>query len=169
MEEQIAVEYLIEASLGVQESDVLLQLLTALEGGGELIDHTFLLRCEGIGVLRVHCGEISILQRIGDIPNGNAAVLIVDLVQQKPVSHIVFRVTEQLLPLQLEQDDGDGLVHPGREQLILLAVLVGVRPGKLHRKPMDVAVSVFLIGKHGQWTQGDAVPRLDNFQVVVMD
>ena len=68
---------------------------------------------------------------VGDVPDGDALVLIVDLVQQQPVGHAELGVAQDLLPLQLEEDDGDGLVHPGGEQLVLLAVLVGVGAGEL--------------------------------------
>ena len=38
VEEQVAVEHLIQPALGVEEADVPLQLFAALEGGGELVD-----------------------------------------------------------------------------------------------------------------------------------
>src|SRR5699024_723415 len=76
---------------------------------------------------------------------------------------------QDLLPLQLKQDDGDGLVHPGGEQLILFAVLVGVIAGELDGEAAGVAVLVYLVGENGQGTQGDAVARLDNLQVVIVD
>ena len=132
MEEQVAVEYLIQPALGIQEADVLLQLFAALERRGELVDDLALLRGQGIGVGGVHGGEVAVLQRIRLFPDGHRLVFIVDLVQQQPVVHAKLRAAHDLLPLQLEEDDGDGLVHPGREQLVLLGILVGIRPGELN-------------------------------------
>ena len=43
VEEQVAVEHLVQAALGVEEADVPLELLAALEGGGELVDEPVLL------------------------------------------------------------------------------------------------------------------------------
>ena len=57
MEEKVAVENLVEAALGVEEADVLLQLLTAQEGGGELVDNRVLLGGEGVGSLGSTVGK----------------------------------------------------------------------------------------------------------------
>ena len=169
MEEQVAVEDLVEAALGVEEADVILQLLAAQEGGGELVDDRVLLGGEGVGVLGVYGGEVHILQGIGGVSNGDALALVVDLVQQQPVAHAILGMAQQLLALQLEEDDGDRLVHPGGEELVLLTVLVGVGAGELDSKAVNVAVLIYLVGKDGQGAQGDAVACLNHFQVVVVD
>src|SRR5699024_12112032 len=58
--------------------------------------------------------------------------------------------------LQLEEDDGDGLVHPGGQGLVLLSVVVGVVPGEFGLEAGAVAVPVDLVGEEGQGAQGDA-------------
>ena len=52
---------------------------------------------EVIGVFRIHGREVGVLQRPGDAVDGDAFVFVVDLVEQQPVFHAVFRVTEDLL------------------------------------------------------------------------
>ena len=146
VEEKVSVEDLVEAALGVEEADVLLQLLTAQEGGGELIDDRIFFGGEGVGVFGVHGGEVHVLQGIGSVSNGDALVGVVDLVQQQAVAHAILGMAQQLLALQLKEDDGDGLVHAGGEKLILLAVLVGVGAGELDGKAVDVAVLIYLVG-----------------------
>ena len=113
MKQQVAVEHLIQPPLGVEEAHMLLELLAVLEGGGQLADHLVLLLGEVVGVLPVHCGEVGIRQWVGGSVDGDALVFIVDFIQQQPVIHAELRVTENLLPLQLEENNGNGLVHPG--------------------------------------------------------
>ena len=65
MEEQVAVEDLIQAALGVEEADVPLELLAVEEGEGELVDQDLLLRGEGVGVGGVDGGEVGVQHGIG--------------------------------------------------------------------------------------------------------
>ena len=148
---------------------MLLQLLAAPERRGQLVDDVVFLRGQGVGVRRVHCGEVAVLQGVGGSANSDGLVLIVDLVQQQAVLHAELGVPDDLLALQLEEDDGDGLVHPGGEELILLRILLRVRPRQLHGKAVGVAVLVHLVGEDGQGPQGDTVAGLDDLQVVVVD
>ena len=169
VEEQVAVKDLVQPALGVNKADVLLELLAALEGGGELAYDLVLLGGEVVGVFPVHGGEVAVVQGPGPAADGHALVLVVDLVQQEPVLHAEAGVAQDLLPLQLEEDDGDGLVHPGGEELILLGVVVLVVPGQLDGEAGAVGVPVDLVGEEGQGPQGDAVAGLDDLQVVVVD
>ena len=169
VEEQVAVVNLVQAALGVEEADMALELFTVKEGTGELVDELILLGSEGIGVFSVHGGEVHILQRIGSAVDGDALVLIIDLVQQKPVGHTEAGVAQDLLPLQLEQNNGDGLVHPGGQQLVLFRIMGGVLVGELDLKAVDIAVLVHLVGKHRQGAQGDTIAGFDDLQVVVAE
>ena len=137
------------------------------EGAGQLIDEGTLFLGKGIGIVGVYSGEVGILHGISGAIDGDALILIVDLVQQQPVRHTKAGVAQQLLPLQLEENDGNGLVHSGGQQLILFRVVGGVFVGQLHLKTVDVAVLVYLVGKDRQRPQRDAVARLDDFQIVV--
>ena len=146
---------------------MLLQLFGMAEGIRKLGDHMALLFGQRIGICRVHRWKITVLQGI-DLPiDGNGLVLIVDLVQQQPVRHVKLRVTQQLLSLQLEQDHCNGLIHPGREQLILLCTRVIVH--QLYLEAMGIRILIDLVGKNTQRPQGNAIARLDHIQIVVMD
>ena len=70
-----------------------------LEGAGKLVDELILLRGQGVGVLPVHGGEISVLQVIGVPVNDDALVLVVDLVQQQPVIHPKAGIAHNFLAL----------------------------------------------------------------------
>ena len=169
MKQQIPVVNLVEAALGIEETDVVLQLLAALKGFGELVDDRGFLRGQLIGIRRIHGREIGVLQRIDRAVDGDAAVCVINLIQQKAIFHAVFRMSENLLPFQLEKDNRDGLVHAGGEQLVLLGIMRGVRLRELHGKAGYVAVFVDLIGKNREGTQRDAVTCLQNLEVVVVD
>ena len=127
-----------------------LQLLAALEGLGELADDLVLLGRELVGVFPVHGGEIGVGQVIFDVPNGDAFVRIVDLVQQQPVIHAEAGI-------------------PGGQRFVLLCVLLGVVSGEFGGKAGAVAILVDLIGKKGQRPQRNAVTGLDDLQIVVVD
>ena len=167
VEQQSVVVDLVEASLGIEEADVALQLLAVAEGAGQRGDERLLLRREGVGILGVHGGEVGIQHGIGLAVNGDALVLVVDFVQQQPVLHAEAGVAQDLLPLQLEQDHGDGLVHLGHQTLVSFSVVFFVVAGELDLEPGDVASLVYRVGKHTQRAQGDAVAGFDNIQIVV--
>ena len=115
VEEQVPVVDAVQAALGVEETDVALELLAVPEGPGEGVDEGVLLRGEGVGVGGVHGGKVGVQHGIAHPADGHGFGLVVDLVQQKPVVHAEGGVAADLLPLQLEQDHGDGLVHPGAQ------------------------------------------------------
>ena len=167
MEEQVAVEDLVQAALGVEEAHVPLELLTVEEGEGQLVDQDLLLGGEGIGIGGIHGGEVGVQHGIDLAVHRDGLVLVVHLVQQQAVGHAEGGVAEDLLPLQLEEDHGDGLVHPGGEQLVLFRVLLRLLPGELDGEAAHIAVPVDLVGKDRQGAQGDAVAGLDDLQVVV--
>src|SRR5699024_8590193 len=87
VEEQVAVVDLVQTALGVKEADVSLELFTVEEGAGQLIDEGTLFLSEGIGIVGVYSGEVGILHGISGAIDGDALILIVDLVQQQPVRH----------------------------------------------------------------------------------
>ena len=119
--------------------------------------------------MRINRGEIAVLKSIFPAIDLHGFGLIIDLVQQQSVRHAEFRAAQQLLPFQLEEDHGDGLVHSGGKQLVLFRVLVRVRVHEFYFEAMGVAVPVYLIGKNRQRAQRDAVTGLDHVQIVVVD
>ena len=64
---------------------------------------------------------------IRDSPNGDGAVLEINFIQQNPVFHLVLRMPGDQLALQLELDDGNGLVHLCRQRDIHRVVGVFVQ------------------------------------------
>ena len=139
------------------------------EGVGELVDNLLFFRGQGIGIPGIHGGEIAVFQRVDLITDGNGLVFVIDLMEQQPVSHAEFGPTLQLLALQLKEDDGDGLVHPGRQQLVLFGVGIRIGAGELDVEAMGIAVPVDLVGEDGKRPQGDTVTGFDDLQIVVMD
>ena len=139
------------------------------EGLGELVDDLALFGGQLIGIGGVHGGEVAVQQGIVHAADVDGLVLVVDPVQQGPVLHAVFGAAQDLGTLQLEEDDGDGLVHPGGEELVLLGVLLGIEIGHLDVEAGGVAVPVELVGENAEGPEADAVARLDDIQVVVAD
>src|SRR5699024_9036801 len=111
MEKQVAVINFVQGTLRIEKADVPLELLAVEEGAGQLIDEGTLFLGKGIGIVGVYSGEVGILQGISGAIDSDALILIVDFVQQQPVRHTKAGVAQQLLPLQLEENDGNGLVH----------------------------------------------------------
>ena len=148
---------------------MLLQLFGVFKGIRQLVDNMVFLGGQFVGIAGVHCGEITVQHGVDLAVYGDGLVLIVDLVQQQPVGHAELRAADHLLAFQLEKNDGDGLVHPGGEELVLFGVLVGVGAGELDLELVGIAVLVDLVGEDGQGPQGDAIARLDDIQIVVAD
>ena len=169
MEEKVSVADLVKAALGVQKADMPLQFFGVFEGIRQLVDDVVFLGSQLVGVGGIHRGEVAVQHGVDFAVQVDGLVLIVDFVQQQPVLHAKFRTAQHLLALQLEEDNGDGFVHPGGEQLVLFRVLIGVGAGELDLELVGVGIPVDLIGEDGQGPQGDAVARLNHVQIVVAD
>ena len=111
--EQVAVLDVVDAALGIEELDVLLQFLTLTEGLHQLLEHHLLIAVEGGGVGRVYRGEGGIPQGVLPASHHDGALLPVDAAQIVAVRHLEVGVAVDDLTLQLEHQDGDGLVHDG--------------------------------------------------------
>src|SRR5699024_3656424 len=164
--EQVAVFDVVDAALGVQEADVLLQLFALAEGGHQLVQHQLLVGVEGGGVGRVHGGEAGVPQGIlpaGDVhrPPGK-----VDPAQVVPALHLEVGVAVDDGALQLEHDDGDGLVHDGAAVERPLGVGAPAGAGVGHPDGQVVA-AVVVVGQPLQVPQVDAVAVLQHPVVVV--
>ena len=169
MEQQIAVVDLVKTALGIQEPDVPLEFFGMTEGIGELVDHVAFFRCQIVGVFRIDGGEIAVFQRVDLAADVDGFGSVIDSVQQQPVAHAEFGAAQQLLALQLEEDDGNGLVHPGGQQLVLFGIVFCVSIGELDLKAAGITVLVDFVGKNGQWPQGNAIAGFDYIQIVVAD
>ena len=144
-----------------------LQFFTVAERAGQRGDQCIFFRRQLIRIFRIHRGEVGIQHGIGLAVNGDALVLIVDLIQQQPVLHAKAGIAQDLLTFQLEENDGDGLVHLGHQTLVGLGIVLFVVAGELDLEPGDVAALIHGVGKDAQRAQGDAVAGLDDLQIVV--
>ena len=89
MEQQIAVDGLIQTALGVQVTGVLLELLAMAEGIRQLGDHMEFVLRQLIGIGRVHRGEVAVQHGIDLVTDGDGLILIVNLIQQQTVGTAV--------------------------------------------------------------------------------
>ena len=153
----------VHGALFVHEVDVPLELFAALEGGDQPVHHQLFPGAQGIGVLGVHGGEVGIQQGKLLPAHGANALFPIHLVQQEPVLHPVFRVGQDVLPLQLELDDADGLVHPGDDGLAVLVKILRL----LGQEAGAGVVPISLQGELGQGAHVDAVAVFQKVVVVV--
>ena len=150
MIEQVAVVPAVYGAYGIEEPGVDLELFAAAEAGDKAVYYILLLGGELIGVGGVYGGKVGIPEGVYRVVYLYGAVFVVYAGEHIPVRHLVLRPAGYYLPLQLEQDHGDGLVHPGGQQLVLLAVPGLVAVGELDGELLDVAVLIDLVGKHRQ-------------------
>ena len=80
VEEQVAVEDLVQAALGIEEAHVPLELLAVEEGEGQLVDQDLLLGGEGIGIGGIHGGEVGVQHGVDLAVYRDGLVLVVHLV-----------------------------------------------------------------------------------------
>ena len=146
MEQQVAIVDFIQTSLGVEETDMALELFGMTEGVGELIDHMTFFGSQFIGIVGIDGGEVAVLQRVNGTANIDRLRTIIDPIQQQPVCHSKFGTAQQLLAFQLKENDGNGLVHPGGQQLVLLGILLCISAGELHVEATEIALFINLVG-----------------------
>ena len=107
-----------------------------------------------------------VLQRVALALHLHGARRKIDAAQKVPPFQLKVWVAVDDGALQLEHDDGDGLVHPGHTGQLAAVV----RPAALVHlgvEMVDVAVPVGVFGKEGQGAGVDAVAVLHCLQVVV--
>ena len=164
--EQVAVFDVVDAALGVEEADVLLQFFALAEGGCQLVHHQLLVGVEGGGVGRVDGGEARIPQRVLSAGDVDRPLCVVDAAQVVPPFHLEVGVAVDDGALQLEHDDRDGLVHDGAAVQHPLGVGAAGGVGVGHPDGQVVA-AVVAVGQALQVAQVDAVAVLDHAVVVV--
>ena len=111
MIEQVGIKNLIHAALGKQEAHMLLELLAMNKGMPQALYYLLLLCRQTIRILRIDSRKIRIQHFIFLISDTDSSFFKVDLIQQQPVIHVIFRMCQDQLSLQLELNDGDRLVH----------------------------------------------------------
>ena len=146
VEQEVVVEHPVHASMLIQEIHVPGQALAVAERVAEGVHDLSFIGAQGVRIGRVQGREGNIFDRISNAAQTDLMPYQVQLVQQQPVLHMIFRVAEDDLPFQLEHHHVDGLE-------LRLA----------QRK-----ARVCLFGKKGQRPQGNAVAALQHVQVVVI-
>ena len=115
MVEQEAITHQEEATMLVQHTQVLLNLLGLAERALELLhEFVFLLR-KCIWIARRNGRQESVGDRICLCTDSDGTCLIINLIQEETIIHLVLGMTENGLSLKFELDDGNGLVHLGHE------------------------------------------------------
>ena len=141
---------------------MLLEALAAREGRDQALHDILLLRRELIRILRIDRREIRILHRIALPVNDDLAALKIHLGEAVAVLHGKLRPPVDQLPLQLELDDGDGLVDP-HVQFIFLTP----QHFSLGFKAEAGIVPVGLRRELGQRQDIDAVAVLEDAEIPV--
>ena len=102
MIEQVVVVDAEHAAVGEQRADVLVKLLAYLEAVMKLVDEVELLVGEHIWMGRVNGGEVAAGELVLLAVKVDGTLLIVDIVEQLPVSHVPFRMFVKELGLEFE-------------------------------------------------------------------
>ena len=160
---QVGVIDLVKASLGKKETDMPLELLAMHKGVAQTFHHLLLLRSETVRILRIHRGEIHILHGIFRSADSNRFLFIIYFIQKQPVGHIEFRPFFNQLSLQLELDDGNGLMHLLIQLQVLRVVVLSIFNGK----NIAVGIRVSIHGKGGERNEIDAVAFLQDIEIAV--
>ena len=144
---------------------MLVELLADAEGVVQLLHEQLLLGCQLVGCCRVDGGEMAALHLVFMAVDVACLALIVDGIEQAAILHPPFRMPHEDAGFLLELDDGDGLVHTGR-QLEGLVVHAGIGLQQTWHKLLAGVVAVDFKRKGGQRYEVDAV-LLDGRQVGV--
>ena len=161
--QQITVVYPVHAALGVEEADMLLQLLTVGEGRNEPLHHFFLLGSEAVGVCGVYGREVTALQAVCLSAQLYGASAVVDAGEQQPVIHEKLGMPLYQLALQLHLYHEDGLVHHLVHAHVVAVVFLAGPDGE----GSAVRILVLLHGEGHEGHQVDAVTLLQSGEVGV--
>ncbi len=155
----------IQAARLEQKLDVLLQFLTVDERAREPVHDVLLGLAQPVRVIRVDRRKKAIQHRIGLVIDRDHLLVIVNLVEQQAVIHVKLWPPHDELPLQLELDHGDRLVHALFQHNINLADLVSVM---VDREELAVVIRVGAHRQIRQRNQIDAVIILQRVEIAVL-
>ena len=111
VEEHVVVRHEVRAPVLVEEVHVRAELVGGADRLEEVVHDAGLLGGELVGPRRVERGEVTRAQLVGPPAHLARPALRVDVPEQQPVLHPPVGMARDGLPLQLEEDDGDGLLH----------------------------------------------------------
>ena len=110
MVQKVAVADLVHPAVLKEKVHVSLELFAVEEGELKALHQLLLGKGEGIGGLRGDGGEVAVVHGVLHPLDGHRPAAKVDFIQEKAVFHLVLRVGQDGLSLQLQLDDGDRLV-----------------------------------------------------------
>ena len=164
--QQAAVLNVVYAALGIQEGNVLLQLFAVAEGCHQLVQHKLFVGIQAGRVLWIYRGEVAVPQGIDLAKIIHRSGFVINAAQKIPPLHLEIRVAVDHFALQLQHQDGDGLVHDSTA--VQHSVRVGAAGGVGVRHPNgQVLIAVILLRHAQQVAQIDAV-KIFNHAVVVV-
>ena len=155
----------IEAACRKQETYVLMKFLATGKRKYQLVHDGLLFHSKRFRIRWVNRREEGVEQRIFDIRQPDDAARIVDFAQEQAVLHLILRTAPDHLALELELDDGDGLLHL-RHQTDLLRAEAAVG-SDFGRKRIAGRILVGVERERGEWQQADAVAVFQCFHVAV--
>ena len=145
VEEHVIVVNEVGAPALVEEVHVLLQLVGGADGLEEVVHHAQLVVGECVGVFRVQGGEVAREQLVVLLAHVRHASRGVNVIEQQAVLHMPVGMAQDCLPLQLEEDDRDGLL----------------------KRAHGVVGAVGGLGEERELAQGDAIRSLEDLEGVV--
>ena len=165
VEQKVAVLFFINAALGVQKARVARKALAFGKALAQFGQHVLFRAGKPRGAFLFHRGEIGVAQRPAPALHLHGEGLKIDVLQKRAPLHAELGVAGNDGAFQLEQNDGNGLVHArGAPQIFLRIFTAGLRA---RQKARHVAVGVRLLGKQRKGPQADAIAVLQRFEVVV--
>ena len=167
MVEQEAVAHQVERSVAIEHTQVFLHLLRLTERARELVHQVLLLLAESIRIGRIKRRQVGIQKRVLGAVERDDATTEVDQVQQCTMVHTPLGVTTYGLPLQLELDDGDGLVHLSHQLGTTRQAGVVLKVARLPYGAVVVAVG--LHGEVGKRQQVDTIALFQRFDIRIAD
>ena len=135
------------------------------EGKSQGPDQGLFCLSELVRVPPVYGWEVCIVKLIGLFPDGDFALVVIDLVQKEPGFKAVLGVLFDELAFEFELDNADGLAHLGGELRIYRIVLVLVKDVSLEALTRVIAVD--FRREHGEGAKVDAVPVFKRIEGVV--
>ena len=168
MVEEVPVHGQVGRAPGEEEGIVALEAFGVEEGGLDVPEEFFLLVGQLEGILGIDGGEVGVRELVAASVDGHIFHgLPVHLLEDDPVGHFIFRMTFVELALQLEFQDGHGLMHPGSLTFIHHIVNIFIiNPG---HKDVAGVISVDLPGKVIQDPEVDSVSVLQAVKGIVFD
>lgn len=168
MVEEVPVHGQVGGAPGEEEGIVALESFRVKEGGLDVSKELFLLLGQLEGVLGVDGGEVGVRELVAASVDGHIFHgFPVHLLEDDPIGHLIFRVALIELALQLEFQDGHGLMHPG--SLALVHHVVDILVIDFWLEDLAGVIPIDLAGKVIQDPEVDPVAVLQAVKGIVFN